>query len=569
MASRSESLTLGPSSVRSTTSPGPQNGLVEEKVQPPPLTNTILKGRKLFVVFLSMMLSLLLVALDQTILSTALPRIASDFNAFTLQGWVATSFTLSQTVFILFYGQILRIFSTKWVMIAAIVIFEAGSLLCALSQNMSELIAGRTVSGVGAAGIFLVMFQIIAQSTSLEDRPRLLSFTSAVFGVASVIGPLIGGAFTDHVTWRWCFYINLPFGGLSVLGVLFVLDASPPLGSDPTKPRSRRDILRQVADLDFLGVTLVAAAITCLDLALQWGGNTKAWGDEDVIICFVLAAVAGAVFISWEIHKGERAMTPTSIFRTASVWAILAYSFLSRFALLLYSFYIPIFYQAVLHKTATASGINLIPYMLSIVATIILSGHIASRSGYYHPFLVIGPIFLAIGSGLLYSLTTSTPSLTAKLIGYQILTGIGTGMGMQNSILAIQVEFHGVPKLLGQAMSMSSFAQHFGGTVGLGIAEPVFASLLTGYLRRYAPEAPVGVVKDSPTAIYRVLPEELVAGVVRSYAEALRVVLILGVPVAGLALFAAFWIKNIRIPRRQTVGASKEERGEQDSKGTV
>ncbi|KAJ7156630.1 major facilitator superfamily domain-containing protein, partial [Mycena filopes] len=165
--------------------------------------STILTGKRLAVVFVAMLLSLFLVALDQTILATALPRIASDFDAFSLQGWVSSSFILAQTVFLLFYGQILRIFPAKWVLISAIVLFEMGSLVCGVAQNVDMLISGRVVSGLGAAGIcaFVAMLQIIAQVTRLEDRPRLFGLFAAVFGVASVIGPLIGGAFTDHVTW--------------------------------------------------------------------------------------------------------------------------------------------------------------------------------------------------------------------------------------------------------------------------------------------------------------------------------------------------------------------------------
>ncbi|KAF7364978.1 Major facilitator transporter-like protein [Mycena venus] len=529
----------------------------DEKIPGPPASDpdTILTGRKLAVVFIAMLLSLLLIALDQTILSTALPRIASDFDSFSLQGWVATSFVLAQTVFILFYGQALRIFPAKWTLVFAIVLFEAGSLLCGLSQNVNELIAGRTVSGVGAAGIFVAMLQIISQATRLEDRPRLFGLFGAVFGLSSVVGPLIGGAFTDHVTWRWCFFINLPLGGVSICGVLFLLKAAPPLGSDPSK-RSTRDILQQTLQLDFVGVTLVAGAITCMVLALQWGGNTKAWNDKAVIICFVFAGVLTGVYVVWEIYLGERAMTPTSIFKSRSVWAILVYAFLTRFSLLLFSYYIPIFYQAVRHHSATKSGIDLLPFMLGVVLTVVSSGQIVGKFGRCWPFLVVAPCFLAVGSGLLYTLNTSSSS--AKIVGFQILAGIGTGMGMQNSLLAIQVEFRNAPRLLGQATSMGSFAQFLGGTVGLGVAEPVFASELSKYLLRYAPDAPALIVKESPTAIYTALPKEMIPGVVRSYTEALRIVFVLGVPVAGLALVCAFFIQNLKIEKTAPPAAAEK-----------
>ncbi|KAJ7613865.1 hypothetical protein DFH06DRAFT_919379, partial [Mycena polygramma] len=214
--------------------------------------------------------------------------------------------------------------------------------------------------------------------------------------------------------------------------------------------------------------------------------------------------------------------------------------FLARFTLLLFSYYIPIFYQAVQHHSATSSGIDLLPFMLSSVITVLSSGQIIAKVGYYWPFLAAAPFFLALGSGLLYTLTDASP--LGHIIGFQILAGIGIGMGMQNALLSLQVEFRAAPRMLAQANAMGSFAQFLGGTLGLGVAEPVFASQLTRNLRRYAPDAPVALVKESPTAIYGELPAQIIAGVVRSYAEALRVVFVLGVPVAGLAFLAVFFI---------------------------
>ncbi|KAK7044543.1 major facilitator transporter-like protein [Favolaschia claudopus] len=523
----------------------------DEKAETPAVDpDTILRGRKLALAFVAMLMSLLPISLDQTILATALPRIASDFNNFSLQGWVSTSFILAQTVFLLFYGQMLRIYSAKWVLIVSVVVFEAGSLVCALAQNINAIIAGRTVSGVGSAGIFVAILQIIAQSTLLEDRPRLFACFGAVLSISSVVGPLIGGALTDSVSWRWCFYINLPLGGVSLLGAVFVLKTLPPMGSDPTK-RTRRDIWQQTLRLDYVGATLVAGSVTSLILALQWGGNTKLWSDKAVIISFVFAGVVAAMYVFWVRYMGERGMTPTAIFKTRSVWAILVYSFFMRFALLLFAYYIPIFYQSVRHHSATKSGIDLLPFQLSVIITDLVGGVLVGHFGYYWPFLFGGTFFLAVGSGLFY--TVGAASSTASLIGYQILIGIGSGMGTQNSLLAMQVEFRDAPELVAQATSMGSFASFLGGTVGLGVAEPVFASELTRYLLKFAPEAPAAIVKESPTAIWELLEGSLIAGVVRSYTQALRVVFVLGVPVAGLGLMAVMMIKNIRIEKTEGV----------------
>ncbi|KAJ7732686.1 ABC transporter [Mycena metata] len=507
-----------------------------------PEPSTLLTGKKLVAVFSALMLSTFVITLDQTILATALPRIASDFDAFSLQGWVSSSYVLAQSAFLLFYGQILRIFPAKWVLVSAVAIFEIGSLLCALSQSIGQLIAGRTISGAGAGGLLIAMIQAFTQATRLEDRPKFFAVFGVVFALSSVLGPLIGGSITDHTTWN--FWLSLPLGGASICGVLLLLKAAPPLGSDPTQ-RSASARFRQTLRLDFVGAGLAGGAVVNLILALQWGGNTKPWNDKDVIICFVLSAVVGAVFIAWSIYLGDRAMMPTSIFKSHSVYAILLYTFLNRFSYLTYIYYIPIFYQAARAHSATKAGIDLLPFMLSLVLAGVVAGGFVGRTGYYWPVLVIAPCFLALGSGLLYTLDASTSS--AKLVGFQILAGVGIGMGFQNGGVAIQVEFDDEKKLLAQAMATAQFAQLLGGTIGLGVAEPILASLLAKNLQKFTPDAPVSVVEDSPTAIYSVLPKEFIPGVVHSYTSALKVVFLVGVPAAGIALMATLFIKNIRI----------------------
>ncbi|KAJ7613874.1 ABC transporter [Mycena polygramma] len=515
----------------------------------------ILTGRKLAVVFCAILLSTVLIALDQTILATALPRIASDFGSFHLQAWMSDSYLLAQTVFLLIHGKLLRIFSAKWVLVSGITLFGIGSLVCGLAQNVNQIIAGRTVSGMGAAAIFVSMLQVISQATRLQDRPRLFGIFSALYGLSSVIGPLMGGAFVDHVTWRWVFFINLPIGGVSLLVVLISLPNAPPLGSDPAT-RSPKALLKQVLRMDFVGAVLVSASVTCLVIALQWGGNTKPWDDAAVIICFVFSGVAALAFVLWERYLGDGALAPMSIFKSRSVYGAMACAFLTRFSLLLFSYYLPIFYQAARHSSATRSGIDLLPLVLSSALTSLICAQIVSLIGYYWPFLAIAPVFLGLGSGLLYSLEVDTPE--ARLVGFQILAGIGIGLGLQNSLLVLSVEFKDDLKLVGQAMSMASFSQFLGGTLGLGVAEPVFASELTKYLRLYAPDAPLSIVRESPTAIYTALPAGMVPGVVRAYTASLKIVFLLGVPVAVLGLVAVAFINNLKIEKQKPGAGAKE-----------
>ncbi|KAK7013184.1 major facilitator transporter-like protein [Favolaschia claudopus] len=502
----------------------------DEKAETPAVDpDTILRGRKLALAFVAIckVMSLLPISLDQTILATALPRIASDFNNFSLQGWVSTSFILAQTVFLLFYGQMLRIYSAKWVLIVSVVVFEAGSLVCALAQNINAImLAVRCRVWAQQESVVVAILQIIAQSTLLEDRPRLFACFGAVLSISSVVGPLIGGALTDSVSWRWCFYINLPLGGVSLLGAVFVLKTLPPMGSDPTK-RTRRDIWQQTLRLDYVGATLVAGSVTSLILALQWGGNTKLWSDKAVIIVCRFLCFLFYDRLNW--RPSELCIRGSGCGDVGDSCVFVLYAV----ALLLFAYYIPIFYQSAGCLSGTSG-----------TRSLILIGNSCSW-----PFLFGGTFFLAVGSGLFY--TVGAASSTASLIGYQILIGIGSGMGTQNSLLAMQVEFPRRPELVAQATSMGSFASFLGGTVGLGVAEPVFASELTRYLLKFAPEAPAAIVKESPTAIWELLEGSLIAGVVRSYTQALRVVFVLGVPVAGLGLMAVMMIKNIRIEKTE------------------
>ncbi|KAJ6143446.1 Major facilitator superfamily domain general substrate transporter [Penicillium samsonianum] len=520
----------------------------------------LLTGKKLSIAFGAMLLALLLIALDQTILSTALPRIASDFNAFSQQGWVAASFVLTQTTFILFFAQVLRLYPAKYVLIAAVVIFEVGSALCGAAQDVYTLIGGRALSGVGAGGILTGILQVMAQATRLEDRPMLFSLFESVFAFASIIGPLVGGALTDHVTWRWCFYINLPIGGASIVAIVLLLDAPPPLGSEGYD-RSFKTMLWRTAALDWIGATLSLGAVTSLVLGLQWGGNEKAWNGAEVIVCLVLAPVLTVIFIFWERYMGDRAMVPLAIFKSLSIYSICSFAIFNRFIYLIFTYYIPIYYQAGRHHSATKSGVDLLPLMLSVVISIVVSGQLVGRYGRYWPYLVGGPVIGAVGSGLMYTVT-ALPS-NAAVIGYQILVGICIGTTLQNILFAMQAEFDDTPKLISQATGMVNFCQFLGGTIGLAIAEATFSSELVRNLRKYAPDAPFATIQQSPLSIYTAVPDALVPNVVRAYVKSLSTVYIIGVPANVLSLAFALFISNINIKKKpETETESNVPRGE-------
>ncbi|GAA5877227.1 hypothetical protein JCM8547_006303 [Rhodosporidiobolus lusitaniae] len=504
----------------------------------------ILTGKKLAFVFISMMLAVLLVSLDQTILATALPRIASDFNSFDKQGWISSAFLLTNASFVLVFGQILRIYPAKFVLISTTALFEVGSIICGSSNGPIQLIFGRAIAGVGAAGIFTAMLQTLAQVTRLEDRPRLFACFGVIFALASVIGPLIGGALTDHASWRWCFYINLPVGAVTLVACTLLLKPAPPLGAD-LSDRSARSLLRQTGQLDWVGAVLALGGVSSLALALQWGGNQKPWDDGAVIACFVVAGVVATILVFWERYLGEKAMTPVSVFsHGATIYAILANGFFGRFALPLLSYYVPVFFQAARHHDATQSGVDLLAFMLATVISIIISGRLVAYFGRYWHILVLGPIPGAIGGGLLYTVTPSTS--TATVIGFQILCGVGVGSVMQHALFACQATFKATPRLISQASALVQFFQLLGGTIALAIGQAALSTQLKENFAEYAPTAPLETIEQSPLAIWD-LPESEREGAVKAYVKSLNVVWVVVVPIYVLSMISALFIKDISI----------------------
>ncbi|KAG8743762.1 hypothetical protein FRC10_011482 [Ceratobasidium sp. 414] len=294
-----------------------------------------LTGAKLALAFLGMVLSLLLVALDQTIVATALPQIASHFDALSQVSWIVSAYFLTQAGLLLLYGQLLIVAPTKWIYVAAVLFSSLRS---------------SPVAGAGAAGIFISILSIIAQVTRLEDRPLLFGLFGAVFAISSVAGPLVGGAFTDHVSWRWCFYINLPFGVISIAAILVLFDARPPVRTDLFQYASR---WRKWAALDWVGAALCLGFVTCLLLPLQWGGNTRPWTDKVVIALFCVFAVLFVAFFVWEKYKGIAGILPLTLFRSRTQIGTCIEAFMIYMAMLLATYYLPLQYQATKGHSAT------------------------------------------------------------------------------------------------------------------------------------------------------------------------------------------------------------------------
>ncbi|KAG8782066.1 hypothetical protein FRC15_007600 [Serendipita sp. 397] len=434
-------------------------------------------------------------------------------------------------------------------------------------------IFGRAVAGVGASGIFTSILTVVAYATRLEQRPLLFGTFGAVFSFASVVGPLLGGAFTDKVSWRWCFYINLPLGAVSIAAVAFLLPSRPVM---PNKLYADKTAIQKILALDFLGGILSLAMIIMLLLPLQWGGNTREWNDPVVIGLLAAFGALLILFILWEWRMGDYAIVPLKFFKNQTLAAATVEIFFIFFSFLLGAIYLPFLYQAK-GRTAVQSGVDVIPFSIATVVGTGLSGGVIRATGRYKPWLIGGPFFAAIAGGLLYTVDVHTSN--AKLIGYQIILGVGCGASFQNTLIAIQAEYAPQPELIPQASALASFGQLVGGTLGISIGGTVFANQLVHNLSKPAtgggpslasilgPEL-VRAVRQSVTVVFALEPRYR-DPVVDAYVDAVATMFIIVVPTLGIAGLCGFIVRDWDLREREGGMNEKKKKKEGDEEKGV
>ncbi len=332
-------------------------------------------------------------------------------------------------------GQLLTVIKAKWVLLGAVFFFELGSLLCALANGMTFLIVARAIQGVGAAGLFVAIMATIAVVTTVEKRSAFMAGFGFAFVVSSVVGPLLGGIFTEQLSWRWCFWINLPIGGIATLLVIFLLPARPPERTH----EFHRTGWAGFRQMDWVGCGLSLTMVTCLLIALQWGGNDYPWKNWRIILLFTLSGVLTIAFFAWEHWLGERALIPPGILRNRTVVAASGTSWMIMMGLLGGTYQLPLYYQASKLHSAQKSGIDIIPFMVVVCVGIFISSGFVTKFGWYYPFFFIGPPIAAVGFGMLFTVNETTSN--KFLIGWQVLSGLGIGLTFQNIILSVQVSY--------------------------------------------------------------------------------------------------------------------------------
>jgi EmrB/QacA subfamily drug resistance transporter len=502
-----------------------------------------LTGRALWTVFAALMLGMFLAALDQTIVSTALPTIVGDLGGLNHLSWVVTSYLLASTVSTPLYGKLGDMLGRKPVFLAAILIFLAGSMLAGLSQSMGELIGFRALQGIGAGGLMVGAQAIIADIVPPRERGRYMGLIGSVFAVASVAGPLLGGFLVDNLSWRWVFYVNMPVGALAVLIVVTRLHLHTPA------VRHR---------IDVLGAALLSAGVGSLTLLTTWGGNEYAWGSQTIILLAVAGVVSLAVFLWWETRATEP-IVPLALFRSRVFSVANAMGFTIGMAMFGAIVFLPVFLQLVYGASPTSSGLRMLPLMFGLLAAAIASGRAISRIGRYKIFPIAGTAVLVVGMYLLSLLGIGSAPWVASV--YMLVVGVGIGLVMQVLVLVVQNDAR--PQDMGVATSTATFFRSVGGSFGVAIFGTIFASRLAHQLSRlpHSVTARLGSGVHLNPAQARHLPPAVHTQFLHAFAHALHGVFLFGMGLAAVPFVLAWFLREV--PLRTTLAPAAELSAEQ------
>ncbi|GGG18515.1 MFS transporter [Rhodococcoides trifolii] len=480
--------------------------------------------RAILFVFAGLLITMLLASLDQMIFSTALPTIVGELNGVDHMVWVTTAYILASTIMMPVYGKLGDLIGRKGLFIGAIAIFIVGSIIGGMAHDMTTLITGRAVQGLGGGGLILLAQAIIADVVPARQRGKYMGAMGGVFALASVAGPLLGGWFTEGIGWRWAFWINVPLGLLALATAAVFLRLPKGRSTKPT--------------IDGLGMALVAIAATCLILFTTWGGNTYAW-DSAMIIGLIVGSIAATVAFVFVERRSPEPVIPLHLFKERNFVLTTVAGLITGIAMFGALAYLPTYLQMVTGRNATEAGLLLIPMMAGLLVTSIVSGQFVSRTGRYKWLPVVGTVLVAVA---LVLLSTLTPSTSLVILGlYIALMGVGLGMSMQILILIVQNTFSSSE--VGTATASNNFFRQIGASLGSAVVGSLFTARLTQLISERLPEGAAAGGENSltPSAL-KGLPTQVRDVIVGSYNDALTPIFLYLVPLVAVAAALLFFV---------------------------
>ncbi|RIB08579.1 major facilitator superfamily domain-containing protein [Gigaspora rosea] len=498
--------------------------------------STLLSFKELMLVFLALLFAVFLSGLDQMIVATCLPKIVSEFNSLDQITWIGTAYLLTSTTSQPISGKISDIFGRKPTFLLAIGTFLIASTLCGASQNMIMLIVFRGLAGLGAGAIVNLLMIIMSDVTSQRDRGKYQGLVGGVWGLSTIVGPLAGGLFSDHLSWRWAFFINLPIGAVTVIIVILYLQLPKPNGS----------LIEKLKRIDYLGSILVFIGVVCLLLPTNWGGTTYPWNSPQIITLYIVSFIILSILIYVEVKVAAEPIIPAQLFKIRTAVANFIFNLLFGMAFYSMIFYTPLYFQVIKGVSATVSGLLILPLLLGLVLFSLVAGLLTSYTGRVREFIWLGSLISIIGS-VLISIYFNTNSTTGQQIGFLLIIGCGFGFVAQTTLLSIQscVEI----EYLATATAMYNFSRVIGGIFGVAILGAVFNGILNEGLSTLYSQLPPGsfditLAKNDALYLWNISDMQIRQNIMQIYVNALQSAYRVNVPILVCAFLSSLFLKH-------------------------